>query len=136
MLIEHGDDNMIRITYYGLVDNTQGYEIVALYTHAFRLLLFYINQLESVRSTATFGIGNYVMSLPESPITTTGHCVNHLYFISPTASAHTPSTRDGLTSTPLITVPITLSRNDSSTHPTQCLNTLTASTITMPTPRE
>jgi len=104
MLIELGNDNTVSVTHHGLVDATQGYEIDALYTPTFRLSLFSINQLDYTGSTATFGGGKCSISSPQSPITITGHRVNDLYFISPTASAHTASTLDGLPSTPPITV--------------------------------
>jgi hypothetical protein len=78
--LEH---NTVRVTYHGLFDATQGYEIDALYTPTFRLSLFSVNQLDSTGSTATFGGGKCSISSPQSPITIIGHRVNDLYFISP-----------------------------------------------------
>jgi len=134
MLIELGDDNMVSVTHHGLVDATQGCEIDALYTPTFRLLLFSVNQLDSARSTATFGGGKCSISSPQSPITITSHRVNDLYFISANvASAHTASTLDGFRSTPPITVPSTPSSTDSSTISSQSLSTLAVPTISKST---
>ena len=56
-LIELGDDNTVSVTPHWLVDITQGSEIDAVYTPTFCLSLFYINELDSAGSTATFGGG-------------------------------------------------------------------------------
>ena len=136
MLIELSDDNTVSVTHHGLVGATQGYEIDALYTPTFRLSLFSINQLDSAGSTATFGGGKCSISSPQSPITITSHRVNDLYFISPTASAHTASTLDGLPSTPPITVPNTPLSTDSSIFPSQTLSTPAAPTIPKSTRRK
>jgi len=130
MRIELGDDNTVSVTHHGLVDATQGYEIDALYTPTFRLSLFSINQLDSAGSTATFGGGKCSISSPQSLITITGHRVNDLYIISPTASAHTASTLDALSNTPLITVPSTLSSTDSSSISKSTRRKRTRSTLT------
>jgi len=136
MLIELGNDSTVSVTHRGLVDATQGDEIDALYTPTFRLSLFSINQLDSARSTATFGDGKCSISSPHSPITITGHRVNDHYFISPTASAHTASTLDGLPSRPPITVPNTPLSTDSSIYLSHTLSTPVALTISKSTRRK
>jgi hypothetical protein len=57
LVIKLGDDNIVTVSYHGLVNIAQEYKVNALYTPTFRLCLLSINQLDTATYTSTFGLG-------------------------------------------------------------------------------